>query len=201
MISGPILLPVMSGLKTDKPKMIDYGGQLIAPNGGPTQTLMRIGTRHSYDITPPVMPAEPDGRIFATYLRLAKLYGVLFPFSQDGLRIGPVGNPVVDGAGQAGSTILLRNFTPGYTVRFGQAFSLVHNGRRYLYFAAQQAMAVGGTLELDIFPMLRTLPGDGAVCEFAKPLIQGSLSGNEVAWERQTAPWCDFGTITITEDE
>jgi hypothetical protein len=35
----------------------------------------------------------------------------------------------------------------------------------------------------------------------ADPIIQGSISGNELAWSRLTAPWHDFGTITIVEDE
>ena len=95
----------------------------------------------------------------------------------------------------------LRGFTPGYAVRFGQAFSLVHAGRYYLQFAADQAIAGSdGRLSMPIFPMLRVIPNDGDVFS-AVPMIQGSLSGQQVKWTRQTAPWTDLGTITITEDE
>lgn len=202
MIVGPILLPALVGIKTDKPRMIDYGGVLTPPNGGVAQTLMRAGTRHALDITPPIMPAEPTGRTWSAHLRLAKLYGVAFPFFQDGLDIGIPGKPVVDGAGQTGSWIKLRSLRRGYTIRFGQALSLIRNGRRYLYFAAEQVTAdIQGGAILAIFPMLRVRHNDGDSCEIAKPMIQGSLSGNEVGWERQTAPFFDFGTITITEDE
>ncbi len=84
----------------------------------------------------------------------------------------------------------------------GQAFSLVHAGRRYLHFvAAETIVGADGLMTVPIFPMLRVIPDDGDVCEFARPMIQGSLSGNQVKWSRQTAPWTDLGTITITEDE
>lgn len=62
-------------------------------------------------------------------------------------------------------------------------------------------MASDGTLALAIYPMLRIQPADGDTCEFALPRIQGSLSGNEMAFTRMTAPFTDFGTITVTEDE
>jgi hypothetical protein len=201
-ITGPILLPSTPALKTDNPAMLDWGGALTPQNGGAVQTLMRLGTRHSLEFVLPPMLTEPDGRIWSAKLRLAKLYGALLPFGQDGFDPVAPGAPVVYGAGQAGSVMLLRGFTPNYCARLGQAFSLVHNGRRYLHFAADLAFASGnGDMEVPIFPMLRVIPADGATCEFGKPMIQGSLSGQSVKWSRQTAPWTDLGTITITEDE
>lgn len=200
-IVGPILLPSYPGLKTDSPAMLDWGGALTATNGGATQTLMRLGTRHSLEFAIPMMPTEPFGRVWSTQLRLAKLFGALVPFGQDGFEIGAPGAPVVAGAGQSGMALAVRGFRRGYNVRVGQAFSHLHLNRRYLYFIAAQDITLDGTLELSIFPMLRVIPTDGDVLEFAKPMIQGSLSGQQVKWTRQTAPWSDFGSITITEDE
>lgn len=200
-IAGPILLPSRPALKTDSPAMLDWGGALTPQNGGAVQTLLRLGTRHALEFTIPPMRTEPLGRIWAAKLRLAKLYGALLPFGQDGFAVGGPGAPVVAGAGQAGSMLSFRGFQPGYAVRFGQAFSLIHAGRRYLHFTADQVISIDGTLTLPIFPMLRVVPGDGDPCEFARPTIQGSLSGQQVKWTRQTAPWSDFGTISITEDE
>lgn len=200
-MSGPILLPNKPGLKTDRPKMIDYGGVLIPPNGGAAQPFMRLGTRHALDFVLPSMPTEPLGRIWSMRLRMAKLFGVLVPFGQDGFWVGAPGAIVVDGAGQAGMTLNVRGGTPHYTIREGQAFSIITAGRRFLYFASGQVMLnAAGKAAVPIAPMLRAFPADGDICEFARPMIQGSLSGNEVAWDRQTAPWSDFGTITVTED-
>lgn len=201
MITGPILLPRTPALQTDSPAMLDWGGSLTPQNGGAVQILMRLGTRSSLDFVLPRMPTEPLGRIWSAQLRLAKLFGALLPFGQDGFHVGAPGSPVVAGAGQAGMTLAARGFQPGYAVRVGQAFSLVHAGRRYLHFIAEQGLSLDGTLMLSIFPMLRVIPDYSDVLEFARPMIQGSLSGQSVKWTRQTAPWSDFGTITITEDE
>jgi len=200
-MTGPILLRPQSGWKIDAPRMIDWGGSLTPPNGGAVQTLSRLGTRHALDVTPPAIKAEPEGRIFSAQLRLAKLFGALIPFDQDGFKPGLCGRPVVSDSGQSGMTLALRSFTPNYSVRMGQAFSLVHQGRRYLHFVASQGVANStGVLALSIFPMLRVIPDANSVCEFTRPMIEGSLSGNEVAWTRQTAGYFDFGTITISED-
>jgi hypothetical protein len=201
MIAGPILLPSNPGLKTDKPRMLDWGGALSPALGGPVQTLQRLGTRHALDFTLPTMPTEPLGRIWASRLRLAKLYGALLPFGQDGFAVGAPGQPAISGVGQTGSSLILRGFVPGYRVREGQAFNVVRNSKRYLHWAAADTVSTDGSMRLDLYPMLRIIPDDGSPCEFANPMIQGSLSGNEVAWDRQTAPWTDLGTITITEDE
>ena len=201
-MTGPVTFPARRGVKIDRPRMIDFGGQLRPPMGGPVQHIDRLGTRHAIDITIPLMRAEPDGRIWSAALRMAKLYGALVPYRQDGLKVGIPGAPTVNGAGQSGTTLLIHNFTPVYSVRFGQAFSLVHAGRRYLHFAAEdRVVASDGTITLAIFPMLRVIPADGDLCEFGIPMIQGSLSGNELAWTRLAAPYHDFGSITLSEDE
>lgn len=201
-MTGPILLPSTPALKTDSPAMLDWGGALTPPNGGPVQTLMRLGTRHSLDFTLPPMPTEPLGRLWASKLRQAKLYGALLAFGQDGFNVGAPGAIVVDGAGQSGTTLNVRGGTPRYAIREGQAFSVVTSGRRYLHFAAAGViLGADGKAAVPLFPMLRVFPADGDACEVARPMIQGSLSGNQVKWTRQTAPWSDFGTITISEDE
>jgi hypothetical protein len=201
-MTSPITLPETKGVKTDKIHMIDYAGQLKPQLGGVVQTLNRLGTRHALEVTLPTMKAEPWGRIWATQLRLAKMYGAIIWFRQDGLTIGNCGTNIqVNGAGQTGSTLALKNFTAGYTVLQGQAFSIVSGGRRYLHFAAADTTATaGGLISLPIFPMLRVIPADTNLCEFTKPYIQGSLSGNEVSWERLPMNYFNFGTIVISED-
>lgn len=202
-MTGPILLPAKPALQTDKPKMMDWGAVLTPALGGPVQTIMRLGTRHALDFTLPKMRTEPHGRIWSARLRMAKLFGALLPFGQDGFDVGAPGAIVVDGAGQSGMSLKIKGGTPYYAIKEGQAFSIVTNGKRYLYFASAQTIldGNGAAAAAPIFPMLRVLPADGDVCEFGRPMIQGSLSGNEVAWSRETAPWTDLGTITITEDE
>lgn len=200
-MTDPITFPSRPWAKTDKVRMIDFGGQLKPTLGGPVQNLMRLGTRHALDITLPPMPAEPEGRIWASRLRQAKLYGAIVNFTQDGFTVGNPGSPVVNGGGQAGIALSMRGFAPGYTVREGQAFTLVHSSRGYLHFAAADFTAnSSGVLNVQFFPMARVISSDGDSCNFLNPYLQGSLSGNEASWDRLTTPIADFGTITITED-
>lgn len=200
-MADPILFTRARGVKMSKPRMVDFGGPLIPPLGGEVQYLERLGTRHAIDITFPTMRAEPLGREWSADLRLAKLYGAIASFGQDGLDVGDPGIVQVDGAGQLGSTINLKGFAANYEMVYGQALSLSVGGRWYLHFAAAATIADGtGKMALPLFPMLRKSPANGDPVEIVDPKIQGSISGNELGWTRMTAPYVDFGTITITED-
>lgn len=197
-----ILLPDSPGLSGAKIRLLDWGGKLTPWGPGITQTLLRLGTRSGVEYKLPRMRSDPDGRIWGMKLREGKLSGVLVPFIQDGFRVGAPGQSVaVDGAGQSGSILVIRGLTSGYGIRYGQAFSLIHEGRRYLQFARAPARAdAAGKVTLPIFPMLRVIPSNGDVLEFAKPMIEGSLSGNEVAWDIGLEPYVDLGAIRIDED-
>ena len=181
------------------PKLLDYGADQKAPGGGASQRLNRLGNRFSLDITYPRLKPEPDGRILSARLRRAKTEGALFPVPQPGLAIGVPGAPVVNGAGQAGSSLALRGFVAGYAVREGQFFSIIHGGRRFLHTAAADTVAnASGQLVLPVTPMLRIKPADAAICEFAKPYIEGPISGSSVDLQ-WTAAKAMIPTITITE--
>ena len=181
------------------PKLLDWGADQKAPMGGAYQRLNRLGNRFALEITYPRLKPEPDGRILSSRLRRAKTEGALFPVPQPGLAIGTPGSPVVSGAGQAGSSLTLRSIAPGYTVREGQFFSIIHGGRRYLHCAAADATATGGgNITISIYPMLRIRPADGAICEFAKPYIEGIVAGASIDLEL-TAAKAVLPAILITE--
>ena len=181
------------------PKLLDWGADQKAPMGGAYQRLNRLGNRFALENTYPRLKPEPDGRILASRLRRAKTEGALFPVPQPGLEIGNPGAPVVNGAGQAGLALLLRGFTAGYTVREGQFFSIIHGGRRYLHCAEGDAVAnEAGGIVLGLYPMLRVRPSDGALCEFARPMIEGIVSGASIDLELTSAR-ADIPAILITE--
>lgn len=196
-----IMLPDKPGLSGAKIRLLDWGGRLIPWGGGVTQNLLRLGTRSGVEYKLPRMRSDPEGRLWGMKLREAKLSGVIVPFIQDGFDVGTPGEPVVDGDGQSGSILTVRGGTPNYGYRYGQAFSMIHEGRRYLHFVQATTLADStGKATLPIFPMLRVIPDDGDVLEVAKPMIEGSLTGNEVAWDIGLEPYADLGTIRIDED-
>lgn len=181
------------------PRLLDWGADQKAPMGGAFQRLNRLGNRFALVITYPRLKPEPDGRILSSRLRQAKTEGALFPFPQPGLDIGNPGAPVVNGADQSGSVLILRGFAAGYVLREGQFFSIIHGGRRYLHEARADAVATAaGGMTVSLHPMLRIRPANGAIVEVAKPYIEGIVDGAAIDIE-QTIAKSQIPTITITE--
>ena len=112
--------------------------------------------------------------------------------------VGTPGDARMNGGGQSGSVIVLRGMTPGYVVRDGQAFSIIHGGRRYLHISRSYQLVNGaGVVILPMAPMLRVSPADGAIVEFF-PKIEGLLEGDAQSWSLDVA--LNVGlSFTITE--
>ncbi|PTQ64455.1 hypothetical protein C8J45_103304 [Sphingomonas sp. PP-CE-3G-477] len=183
-----VILPNSPAPSDAVPSYLDWGGVLRPIFGGVLQKLLRLGDRFAIDVNLPPLTTEADGRIWTAMLMLAQRQGAVLSWPQPGLIVGNPGAPAVNGTGQAGSILVLRGFQPGYVVRMGQFFSILHGGRRYLHFAAADGTAnAQGLLQLPIGPMLRIRPSDGAVCEFAAPKIEGLLDGNTRDWTLNTA--------------
>jgi len=196
-----IMLPSTPGIRSAKPRLLDFGGVLTPPLGGASQKLNRLGDRYGLAPEMPPLRTEPDGRRWVALLSRARREGAIFAFPQPDLVIGEPGAPVVDGVGQAGMTLNLLGFAAAYIVREGQFFSIIHGGRRYLHMATADTVADGdGKMALPIEPMLRISPSNGDVCEFAAPKIEGWLEGQAVEWEHRLEPYT-MVTFTITEAE
>lgn len=178
-----IALPNWPGPADASPAYMDWGGVLRPIFGGSLQKLRRLGDRFALDVTTPPLESAEDGRIWIARLISAQRAGAIYDWPQLGFDVGPAGAAVVDGGGQAGSILNLRGLTPGYLIREGQFFSLIHGGRRYLHLAGADVLVdSGGKVTLPIAPMLRVHPADGAPCDFIAPKIEGLLTGDTRAW-------------------
>jgi hypothetical protein len=148
--------------------------------GGPMRRINRMGSRHALDIE---MPAQ-------TYVDAQDWSGidseddtVLFVIPQPGFDAGAPGTPLVNGAGQSGSSIILDGLTPHYVFRRRQWISIVTGGARYAYrVSAETIVASGGTITLPLTTMLRVSPGNNDVVEVAEPKIEGFATVAEDAW-------------------
>lgn len=198
-----IQLPSSHTWRSSEPGLIDFGAVMAPQQGGPAQKLNRLGNRFTIDVEGATVPTESTGRLFASKLRQALTAGAIWPVPQDGLTIGSPGSPLVNGSSQTGSSLVLKGFTAGYTVRDGQFFSIVHAGRRYLYAATADTAADGsGNMTLPINPMIRVSPSGNDVCEFATPYIEGYLSGQIAKWKvRLEGQFTDLPSFTLTEAE
>lgn len=178
-----IELPSLPAPVNAEPALIDFGGWVTPPLGGRTQRVDRLGNRFKIAVTMPPMPSQDVGRVFVRRLIAGKFEGVRMEYPLLSFAPGIPGNPVVNGNGQAGRSLAVRGFAPGYQVKEGQFFSHVHAGGRCLYVSDGNVTANGsGVAAVPISPMLRVQPADGDVLEFAQPMIEGFVRGEEWSW-------------------
>ena len=193
-----ILVPTPAGIASGTPRLLDFGITQTPPLGGPALRYNRIGNRFALDVTMPSLLTSGIGRVVISALLQGLTQGVLFAFPAS-IAPGLPGNPQVNGAGQQGSTLQLKGFTPSYVVANGAFFSIIYAGRRYLHQANADTVAnSSGAMALSITPMLRISPNDGAVCEFAVPYIEGFLSGSAQEWKLPASPYLNV-SFTVTE--
>lgn len=168
-----IALPTSPRTAKAKPKLIGNSVETDPIIGGVVQRKVRLGTRWALDATLPVMDYAA-AMAWTADLASSETEEVLLLWPQPAEQVGVIGAPVVNGGGQAGSSLAVRGATAGYTYKKGLFFSLVQGGRRYLHQITAAATANGaGVAVVQIKPMLRVVPGDGAVLEFLEPKIQG----------------------------
>ena len=110
---------------------------------------------------------------------------------------GSPGTPVVDGAGQSGTSLDVRGFTPGYFAKEDYWLTIIDaSGNGYLHQVAETVGADGtGSATLSIEPPLRAPFADGATIEFAKPYIEGFIDGENWGWNTPTNWLVSIGLV------
>jgi hypothetical protein len=179
-----IELPASPAPNGVTPRLIDYGAVLRSPTGGASLRLDRAGSRFAAEVSFPPMKAD-TARVFVSRLLDAKSEGLRIEYPLLDIRQGNPGNPVVDGAGQAGKTLKLRGLTPGYAFREGFWLSIEDEvGQHYLHNCRSNGVAAPtGRATMTITPALRWPFANGAKVHLAKPMIEGLVDGNEFSWQ------------------
>jgi len=158
-------------------ELIDFGGTQGGVLGGTDQRINRLGNRWKMTaILPPmgVRLADEWGAALTDGLQ----NGVSFVVPEPGLPSGSPGAVLVNGAGQAGSALIVDGGTVGYVIRKGKWMSILTGGRRYLHKAAAPLrLGAGGAGSIPLTPLLRVIPADNAPVELARPRIEGLLEG------------------------
>jgi hypothetical protein len=164
--------------------LIDFGSFLTPPLGGPVQRIDRLGTRLKLTVSLPPLRSAKEGRIWVSRLIRGKLEGARMPWPLLDFDPGAPGNVLVNGASQAGSSLIVDGATANYVFREGQFFSIETNGVHHIHKVAEETLAnSSGQATLPITPMIRVSPANNDVCHFGKPMIEGFIQGSELAWE------------------
>lgn len=192
-------LPDLPGPTGVEVAMIDFGIILRPATGAALSRINRAGSRYRASFDFP--PMKPDtARIFNSRFMLGKREGLRIEYPLLDLNQGNPGNPVVDGAGQSGTSLVVRNLAPGYVVKEGYPLTLIDSvGRGYLYFSASAVRAdTSGDATLALSVPLRHSHLDGAVVKLAKPTIEGVIA-DDVGWSLSIDRLIRGSTITLEE--
>jgi len=163
-----------------EPTLLDYGS---VQRGSAALRINRPGSRYRVAFSYPPMQPDASRRVVAR-LQRGKREGVKVKLPLI-VPQGLPGSPVVDGAGQSGTTIALRGLTPHYIAKEGFWLNIVESdGTSYLHTVFQTAVAdASGNAEVEIEPALRAPFGDGDAVELAAPWIEGFVVGEDWGWQ------------------
>ena len=136
-------------------------------------------------------------------LLAAKTEGLRINFPLQGVSQGSPGSCQVNGSGQSGTTLAIKNLTPGYSIEKGYWLSIANtSGQHYLHNVTSGAVASGGGLAtISIRPMLRHSFLNGAPISISAPKIEGLIDGNEWSWQQNVGGMVDGLAFTIEEAE
>jgi hypothetical protein len=183
-------------------KLVEFVNDLIPPMGGVAQRIARLGARFSVTFSQtPALGAACARAILAARLQ-ARANGdtTVFAWPQP-VFTGAIGSPVVNGANQRGTSLVVNGLTASTPLLVaGTFFSIAIGGRNYLHCLTADATVDGsGNSTLSIAPMLRDIPASGAALNFALPCIEGFIQGHTEDWTLERLAWTGLPSFTVIE--
>lgn len=165
-----LILPTSPAPASMTVALISTKNTLTPATGGDEQEIRRKGSKYALTFSMPVMA-------YSQSMAWSDLHAegetVVMRVFQPGFDTGAPGAPLVKGAGQIGSALIVDGLTPGYVIRKGQFLSVLTGGQRFLYRARADVTATGGEATIQLGTLLRRPPADNAVVEIAQPMIEG----------------------------
>ena len=164
------------------PSFMDFGAILRPSTGAGVLRVDRLGSRYKVKLSFPPFTDQKQGRIIVSRLIRAKRMGLRTEYPL--VCPQPLQDAVVDGAGQAGTTLRVRGLFREMVVLEGYWISIVRaSGQHYLHNIAGQVKAdENGRAALPLSEMLRWPFADGDRVKLVKPMIEGIVDGDEQAW-------------------
>lgn len=184
-----IILPDWPGAQSATAREQDFGGFLEPSTGAEVTRLNRKGNRYAIAITMPPLENKKLGRIWVNRLIRGRKEGArlaypLLDFDPGAPNLADGTPIIVDGAGQAGTSLAIKYVAPHYAFLEGQPVSLEIDGQHFFDFLAAPAIVgADGKVTLSLTQELRKPPGADAVLHVTEPMIEGFVRGDQVAWE------------------
>ncbi len=166
-----ITLPTDPAPRMVTPRLITARSEIRPAFGGSIQRRERMGSRWAFDFVLPPMSAALN---LDWINLLAEADTCIMNIPEIGITVGSPGTPLVNGAGQSGSSLIVDGLTPGYTVAKGKRISFTVSGLIYSYQTTAAVTADGsGNATLAIRPMLRASPADNTAIDINPAKVEG----------------------------
>lgn len=161
---------------TIRPRL--FSGNQEGVLGGADLSIPRMGDRFAVDVSTSQLRQDEQSRHLVALLMEATTADARIELRLPN-RPTPIGSGiVVDGAGQAGSTLNLRGLYRQARIVHGRFFSVIHGGVHFVYMTRGSVIAdANGKAAVPIWPMLRFITVDGEEAAFDRPMIEGQLVG------------------------
>lgn len=176
---------------------VDYGLTLRPATGAAVTRIDRPGSRYRLQVGFPPMRADV-ARVFVSRLQQAMTEGLRIKLPLLGISQGSPGLAVVDGDGQSGTSLAVKNMTPGYAAKEGFWATLIDaDGVRYLHNIKAPSLAdASGDATLQIWPMIRAPMADGDSVNLYAPEVEGLVG--DISWNLELG---DIVTLGFTLEE
>ncbi len=187
--------------------LVSKATEMSGPLGGPTQRVLRVGSRFKVEFELPALKYGDARQWLARFIAAEALpAAILFP--QRGFQpFNPAASDFVRVVGaqtamtNTGGVLNVGGGQPGFELVSGQFFHLSAqaDGRRYIHqIVSDVAFASDGTATLAIQPPLRVVPTAADALEFVAPMIEGFIT---MGWNWQIALARRVSLkFTLTED-
>ncbi len=161
---------------TIRPRL--FSGNQEGVLGGEDLPIPRLGDRFAVDVVTAQLRQDAQSRELIALLMEATTADARIELRLPN-RPKPIGSGiVVDGAGQAGSTLNVRGAYRQTEFVHGRFFSIVHAGIHHVHMVRGRVVAgADGRAAVPIWPMLRFITTDADKCAFDQPMIEGQLVG------------------------
>lgn len=186
-ISYPLALPTHTGIAKIDLRAVQVTAMTMSPFTYKQQVVVHPGQRWEAEISLPPMK-RADAEAWVGWLLSLRGRSGTFLLG-DPLATSPIGNgggtPLVQGADQTGSTLVIDGCTASQSTYLaaGDYIQLGSGASSQLYKVTQTASSdIAGNATLEIWPELRSSPADNATITVDAPKGLFRLSTNEVNW-------------------
>lgn len=188
----PRTLPTITGLANITLRAVNQTAMSMSPFTYKQQIHKHTGQRWEAEVQLPAMRRADAEEWIAFLLSMNGRSGTFLLGDPLGAtaRGALGGSPVVNGAGQVGSTLSIDGCTPSVTgwLKAGDYIQLGTASTATLHKVLQDADSnVSGQVNLDLWPAIRTPPADGATVITSNCVGQFRLNSGEQDWSVSSA--------------